>query len=342
MPTVSVVIPTYNCSRFVGDAIESVLAQTRVPDQIIVVNDGSTDDTAAVVQQYRDGRIVYIEQANGGIAAARNRGLSIATGDYIGFLDADDCWLPSMLERQLALLERQPDVICTFANFMRTDEIAKRELGEQFRYYPLEDVPTVPGPFSDTHVLSGDAFCDLVPFNEIPCYVQVTLFRAAAIAGMRFNERLPSGEDYEFLMRVYLRGRVAYNREILAVVRRHGNNSTNDYAWAAVSRLLALKEIKEEIATEEQRLAYTDRLVKAHIDAAKVHLGKRSFARRPVNLLSGSDGAGILPTEGQGRHEAGMGVWPRPAPAVPRQQGAKPLKRTAQVVRSVGSIATRC
>ena len=145
MPTVSVVIPTYNCSRFVGDAIESVLAQTRVPDQIIVVNDGSTDDTAAVVQQYRDGRIVYIEQANGGIAAARNRGLSIATGDYIGFLDADDRWLPSMLERQLALLERQPDVICTFANFMRTDEIAKRELGEQFRYYPLEDVPTVPG-----------------------------------------------------------------------------------------------------------------------------------------------------------------------------------------------------
>ena len=236
MPTVSVVIPTYNCSTLVGEAIESVLAQTRVPDQIIVVNDGSTDDTAAVVQRYRDGRIVYIEQANGGISAARNRGLSIATGDFIAFLDADDRWLPSMVEKQLALLERQSDVVCTFANFMRTDETIKRELGDQFRYYPLEHVPAVPGPIDGTFVLSGDAFCELAAFNEIPCYVQVTLFRAAAIAGMRFKEHLRLGEDYEFLLRVYLRGRVAYNREILAVVRRHGNNTTHDYGWAPVSR----------------------------------------------------------------------------------------------------------
>jgi glycosyltransferase involved in cell wall biosynthesis len=277
MPTVSVVVPTYNCSALVGEAIESLLAQTRIPDQIIVVNDGSTDDTAAVVQQYCDGRVIYIEQANGGIAAARNRGLSVATGDFIGFLDADDRWLPSMLEKQLAVLERQLDVVCTFANFMRTDEITKRELGDQFRYYPLEHVPAVPGPLNDTHILTGDPFCELVAFNEIPCYVQVTLFRAAVIAGMRFNEDLRAGEDYEFLMRVYLRGRVAYNREILAEVRRHGNNSTSDYGWAPVTRLEALREIKDKIVTREQRLAYSDRLVKAHIDAARVHCSRRSF-----------------------------------------------------------------
>lgn len=277
MPTVSVIVPTYNCSALVGDAIESLLAQTRVPDQIIVVNDGSTDDTATVVRRYRDGRIIYVEQANGGIAAARNGGLSLATGDYIGFLDADDRWLPTMLEKQLAVLERQPDVVCTFANFMRTDEITKQNLGEQFRYYPLADVPAVPGPIDETYVLSGDAFCELVAFDQIPCYVQVTLFRAAAIAGMRFNERLYLGEDYDFLMRTYLRGRVAYNREVLALVRRHGNNTTSDYGRAPLFRLDALKEIKGEIATEEQRLAYTDRLLKAHIDAANAQCRKRSF-----------------------------------------------------------------
>jgi glycosyltransferase involved in cell wall biosynthesis len=277
MPRVSVVRPPDNCGRCIGDAIDSILAQTRVPDQIIIVNDGSADNTADVVGLYRDPRIVYLEQKNGGISSARNRGLSVATGDYIGFLDADDRWLPTMLEKQLAVLERERDVICIFANFMRVDERTQQDLGEQFRYYPLHDVPTVPGPINDSHVIASDAFCELASFNEIPCYVQVTLFRTAAIAGMRFKEHLRLGEDYEFLMRVYLRGRVAYNTEVLAVVRRHDHNATNDYSWAPVSRLQALQEIGDAVNTREQRAAYTDRLVKAHIDAAGVHCHRRSF-----------------------------------------------------------------
>lgn len=277
MHKVSVVIPTFNCAAFIGEAIDSVLAQTRVPDEIIIVNDGSSDGTSAVVRRYSDPRIQYVEQNNRGISAARNRGMAHATGEFLAFLDADDRWRPTMLEKQLAILEAEPEVVCSFANFMRFNDSDGSELGDQFRYYPLESVQVRAGPLHGSFVICGDSFCGLVAFNEIPCYVQVTLLRARSIAGMTFNEDLRLGEDYEFLLRVYLRGRVAYQREILADVRRHLSNATRDYLWAPVSRLHALKSIRPEVTTDAQRRVYHDRLVKAYVDAAGVRCRRRQL-----------------------------------------------------------------
>ena len=105
---VSVVITTYNYERFVAAAIESVLRQTVRPDEIVVVDDGSTDATAAVVARYAARGVRYIRQANAGPGAARNRGIRETRGDLIAFLDADDRWLPDKLARQLAHLRRYP------------------------------------------------------------------------------------------------------------------------------------------------------------------------------------------------------------------------------------------
>lgn len=104
-PTVSAVIPCYNHARYVGEAIASALAQTWADLEIIVVNDGSTDNTADVVGQYVDPRVRYVYQSNRGLSAARNLGIQMARGRYVGFLDADDLWEPQFVERCVRVLE---------------------------------------------------------------------------------------------------------------------------------------------------------------------------------------------------------------------------------------------
>src|SRR5690606_32958391 len=106
-PAVSVVIPCYNHRDTVAAAVESALAQTFADREIIVINDGSPDDTADVLAPYRD-RIRYIEQVNAGQAAARNRGIELARGRYIALLDDDDIWPADKLEWQVAALDAEP------------------------------------------------------------------------------------------------------------------------------------------------------------------------------------------------------------------------------------------
>ncbi len=109
MPSVSVVIPTYNYGQFVSDAIDSVLKQTRLPDEIIVVDDGSTDGTPEVLRRYGKS-IRVVRKENAGLPAARNSGIEVATGDLVAFLDADDRWLPQKLACQLERFQSEPDL----------------------------------------------------------------------------------------------------------------------------------------------------------------------------------------------------------------------------------------
>jgi glycosyltransferase involved in cell wall biosynthesis len=105
--SISVVIPTYNSAAFVVSAVESVLRQEHEPAEIIVIDDGSTDDTAQALAPYRQS-IRYITQPNSGPAAARNRGVGAARSDWIAFLDADDVWLPGKLRRQVECMTSNP------------------------------------------------------------------------------------------------------------------------------------------------------------------------------------------------------------------------------------------
>jgi len=300
MPSISVILPAYNSGGFIGQAIDSILGQTQAPDQIIIINDGSTDGTGAEVQKFRDSRLVYLEQENGGISAARNRGLDLARGDYIAFLDADDYWQPTMLEKQLAVLEAEPSVVCSFTNFIRFDETSGAVLGDQFKYYPLHEISSEPGPIANSRIIAEDAFGALVSMSEIPCFMQTTMFSAQSISGMRFNGNLRIGEDYEFALRAYLRGRVAYNSEPLARVRRHGTNTTADYRYSAVYKLQALKSIKGHAVNRRQLLVFRDRLVKGYIDAACVHGTRGHFGAALALFIEGLSEPGSLMRKAKG------------------------------------------
>ena len=108
MPEVSVIIPTYNSARYMTAAVDSVLAQTFTDYEILVIDDGSTDETEAVMGRYGP-PVLLLPQRNGGVSVARNRGLEASRGRYVAFLDADDTWLPNKLERQLAELGKHPE-----------------------------------------------------------------------------------------------------------------------------------------------------------------------------------------------------------------------------------------
>jgi glycosyltransferase involved in cell wall biosynthesis len=267
--TVSVILPTYNCGHFIGEAIDSILGQTRVPDQILIVDDGSTDDTEQVVRRYTDPRIEYIRQANAGVSVARNTGLDAARGDFVTFLDADDRWRPTFVERMHDLLDVTPSAVCAFANFVRFDHETGQLMRDQFSYYPAIS--------SSGYIPHGHAFNTLVRWGEWPAFPVVLMLRRNLIAGIHCDPSLIVCQDAHFALRAFMRGAVVYTGEVLCDVRRHATNATVDFSAMACHKLAALQALKPYVASVHLA-AYHDRLVKAYIDAA-VHLTRSGRIR---------------------------------------------------------------
>jgi glycosyltransferase involved in cell wall biosynthesis len=193
---VSCVIPVYNGDRFLGAAIESVLTQTRQPVEIIVVDDGSTDGTQQVIAGFGD-RIRSLRQENAGPAAARNAGIAMAQGVYLGFLDADDIWLPHKLERQLDELQRHPDAMISFCGMVNFRE---------------SETPGAPPEEWEAK-----------PFSPCTMLVRRQLFDTIGT----FDVRLRAAEDTEWYCRVMMAG-VPYRvlAEDLVRRRQHDRNLT--------------------------------------------------------------------------------------------------------------------
>jgi glycosyltransferase involved in cell wall biosynthesis len=161
-PLVSVVIPVHNCERYVRTAIESVLAQSYASVELIVVDDGSTDGTAAILRDLRS-VIRAVRQPRAGVAAAANRGVSLARGALLGFLDADDLWLASKLERQVAELSatRAPD--CAFGHI---EMFVSPELEPAQRAKLICPAGALPGYVRGTMLVRREAFARIGDFDR--------------------------------------------------------------------------------------------------------------------------------------------------------------------------------
>src|SRR5215469_2999794 len=175
--TVSVIIPAYNYGRFLGEAIASVQAQTVTDLEIIVVDDGSTDNTPELLASFDDRRLVTVRTSNRGDSAARNTALPLVQGRYIAFLDADDRWRPTKLELQLQLLNSEPEVGFVFSDFVRFDANGIFP-GSQFSFVPgLSKVHTRPAVKGAGRVITEDTFAALAPLDPLPVWLQTSLFR---------------------------------------------------------------------------------------------------------------------------------------------------------------------
>ncbi len=161
---ISCIIPAHNAERFLQEALDSVLAQTYRPIEVVVVDDGSSDGTADVARSAGDS-VVYIHQANAGASAARIRGIEATTGDLISLLDADDVWLPEKLERQVAEFSARPELDALFTHVQNfwIDEL--REEAERFRDHRI--AKPLPGYVADTMMVRRSAFARFGPFERV-------------------------------------------------------------------------------------------------------------------------------------------------------------------------------
>jgi GT2 family glycosyltransferase len=256
MPTVSILTPAYNSAKFIRQTLDSVLRQTFDDFEMIVVDDGSTDGTRAIVDAYaaRDGRIQVVTQPNAGIAAARNRAMTMARGRFFALLDSDDLWLPTYLAEQLAILAGRPDVAVLSANAIN--------FGGVFDGAPLL-------PIRARARIRLVSLLELVTVEDSLCIL--SMFRREVVDAIGgFDATLRRSEDYDLWLRAAAAGyRIAVNPKPLGLYRRRPDSVSADEG-------LMLEAMKGPLI--KVRDACTDR---ADVRAA-VDLQLRRFAQRSL------------------------------------------------------------
>ncbi len=227
MPSVSVVVPAYNCAAYLPAALESILSQSLPALEVIVVDDGSRDDTPRVVRPYLD-RITYLRQENKGLPAARNAGIRASVGEFVALLDADDAWMPNKLELQMPLFA-DPEVGIVYSDFSVTYADG-RFLDSYLRDRPLASE----GDVVENYIRSRFLF----PSTMV-------LRRSILDECGLFDEEMFAAEDIELFARMCLRCKVArVNKPLMLRTEGIHNitanvNKLNDYTILALEKILA-------------------------------------------------------------------------------------------------------
>ncbi len=264
-PTVSVVVPCKNMGAYVGDAIRSALSQTRPPTEIIVVDDGSTDDTREVASSF--GSVVKLLHGPGrGSAISRNIAIMAATSDYIAFLDADDLWYPQHLELQIGRMLAEGRGF-SFSDFHRAAD------------------PANPGPpkhleYSTT--AEGDVFSNLLRENFVPTSSAIVRRDVLAETGL-FKPQLRGGQDYDLWLRIARVTQFTWLRPCLVFLRHHDGNITGSpsYPYFHV-------RVWEEIRNEHRNSTPADvQYVRGRLAMAEYNAGRHAVREQKFGLARG-------------------------------------------------------
>jgi glycosyltransferase involved in cell wall biosynthesis len=208
MPKISVIIPSYNSAIYLPEAIESVLAQTYKDFEIIVIDDGSTDNTKDVVKPYLD-RITFLKGPNGGPCKARNRGIRKSSGEFVAFLDADDIWYPDKLECQMAVFSKNPnyDMVHSDASYSRTYTSK-----EDRTWYSIKKCVKVGWVFSE---LLSECFIILS---------SVIVKRKSLERARLFDEHVERWHGYDLYLRIAVESQIGLVNKPLFFRRIHESN----------------------------------------------------------------------------------------------------------------------
>jgi len=208
MPTVSVIIPVHNRLSMLREAIQSVLDQTYSDFEIIVVDDGSTEPISSSLQIKHE-RIRHVRQENAGPSAARNHGIDVAKGRYIAFLDSDDLFLPTKLEKQVKCMEEHPDIPLSHTSYQRIN--ARTNQSETVR----------------SGTFSGRVYPKIV--LDCPIATPTVMIRSDFLGkDMRFEQQIRAGEDKVMWTRIAKKATIIGMDEPLTIVRIHGENIVLD------------------------------------------------------------------------------------------------------------------
>lgn len=275
-PLVSIVIPAWNAERYVKEAVESALAQTYPRCEVIVVDDGSVDGTKNVLEPYiRDHRIIYIHQANKGLAGARNTGIRTARGAYIALLDSDDAFMPEKMERQVRALEEHAEYGACYSDLIHFTDTTPRKYFHHRYTYPSGDIlePLLHRQF----------------LNPLTLVVRKAVFENDGY----FDESLRRSEDWELWLRwaragvkfLYVNEQFAYYR-----MRTTGNLSDVQSEPAMKSKNLELftRFGKTLTAEEWRRYQFDDilRRLKTKVVFAYLMVGDKVEAAANAGHLS--------------------------------------------------------
>ncbi|MEW6170798.1 MAG: glycosyltransferase [Candidatus Omnitrophota bacterium] len=264
-PKVSVIIPTYNRANYIVETIDSVLAQTYEDFEIIVIDDGSTDNTEDTINKY-NGKIRYFYQENKGTAAARNFGISKARGEYIAFLDDDDLWLSEKLERQTAILDADKQIGFVCSAGYKIDEHNNNKISSWQR--------------------NGNAnrttFESLYERNFV--YNLTVLIRKRCIEEVGgLDETLIVSQDYDLWLRVAKKHRFHYINQPLALWRIHKSNLSKNLDIRLHDHFVILnkKEIKQNISSIKQRIC----IARLYYEFADEYIRKGDFYKIGICYL---------------------------------------------------------
>jgi glycosyltransferase involved in cell wall biosynthesis len=220
---VSIIIPTYNRADLIGETIQSVIDQSYKSWELIIVDDGSTDDSKNYITKFKDERIRYYTIEHCGILGkVRNVGISHAKGDYIAFLDSDDLWLPQKLEYQLTLLDQYPNASFVFGH------------GEQF------GPGAIPPPELES-LFVGNIFLPLLLEERFVFYVPTVLFKKKNLkqTGL-ISENLRSAGDINFFLRMGHRFEGIFSNTIIVKIRKHKQSHSGSLELVAYQEYLEI------------------------------------------------------------------------------------------------------
>jgi len=204
---VSIIIPTYNYGIYLPTAIQSCLNQTYKSIETIIVDDGSTDDTKDVVKEFNDS-VIYFYQKNSGVSAARNRGLELAKGDYLAFLDSDDYLTNNSIEIKLDILKKYPDIGIVFSStYSKTSGQEGLRYNHRFKKFGKP-------------IISDHFYEDLL-LRKIPFQPSGHLMRSSVTKKFRFPTNLSNGEDVAFFTKIFFSTKGYYLPQPTAVNMRH-------------------------------------------------------------------------------------------------------------------------
>lgn len=273
---ISVVVPAYNGGRWIGETLSAILAQDAPALDVIVVDDGSTDDTAAVVAKFVP-RVTYIRQENAGVQAARNLGIATARGDWIALCDQDDLWLPGYLRAYARLLTVDPKIEYIFANFrlLHNEGLANDTKFDQAPVGWWEALPR--RRLAEGWIFDGSIAGSTFVFHPIfPAATLISKSLIERVGGFDLRMRGFRNEDGEFMLRCLYQARTAAIPEALVHIRRHGGNFSADLVRRLQDEMQSLLFIREHHAAAKPYWPTID----AVIAERRIHAIDAAFAGR--------------------------------------------------------------